>query len=224
MGLTWGPPGADRAQLGPCRPHELCSLGGYVKHCGDTGVMAYGITDSFFVYFQGTRNINATYHWRFVRGIHQWVPPKWPVMWKEFAYHDIITKDMHKMISKYCVFCHNLIYVLFHWTEPLNKIIFIRKSHRGSPYLSHLKRIFTRSWLCNSFFEFTMISCNSHEINISNGYAGPQIIISNTENYFVQTTIFTFFIVYSYYSLFDPIKWYWPGGRRALISVIHYLC
>ena len=27
MGLTWGPPGADRTQVGPCWPHELSYLG-----------------------------------------------------------------------------------------------------------------------------------------------------------------------------------------------------
>ena len=27
MGPTWDPPGADRAQVGPCWPHELCYLG-----------------------------------------------------------------------------------------------------------------------------------------------------------------------------------------------------
>ena len=74
-------------------------------------------------------------------------------------------------------------------------------------------------------FEFDMISCNSHEIDMFNGYAGPQIIILNTENYFVEKPQYSLFvIVYSYYSLLDPIKRYWPGGRRALISVIHYLC
>ena len=27
MGLTWGRPGSDRTQVGPCWPHELCYLG-----------------------------------------------------------------------------------------------------------------------------------------------------------------------------------------------------
>ena len=30
MGPTWGPSGADRTQVGPCWPHELCYLGNTV--------------------------------------------------------------------------------------------------------------------------------------------------------------------------------------------------
>ena len=29
MGPTWGPSGADRTQVGPCWPHEICYLGTY---------------------------------------------------------------------------------------------------------------------------------------------------------------------------------------------------
>ena len=31
MGPTWGPSGADRTQVGPCWPHELCYLGIFLK-------------------------------------------------------------------------------------------------------------------------------------------------------------------------------------------------
>ena len=31
MGSTWGPSGADRTQVGPCSPHELCYMGCFVS-------------------------------------------------------------------------------------------------------------------------------------------------------------------------------------------------
>ena len=32
MGPTWGPPDADRTQIGPCSPHESCYLGSWYQY------------------------------------------------------------------------------------------------------------------------------------------------------------------------------------------------
>ena len=53
MGPTWGPSGADRTQVGPCWPHELCYLG-----CVKSRDAFYALSMDALLIIQGCNILN----------------------------------------------------------------------------------------------------------------------------------------------------------------------
>ena len=47
VGPAWGPSGADRTQMGPCWPHELCYLGNYTRG-GQIASISKGLCEGIF--------------------------------------------------------------------------------------------------------------------------------------------------------------------------------
>ena len=60
MGPTWGPSGADRTQVGPCWPHELCYLGNFSGCVCDFGADFLDYTYRLWEYNTGIK-LNANF-------------------------------------------------------------------------------------------------------------------------------------------------------------------